>query len=110
MALDSLRKRGLCGKGVLREEVAAVSIGLFEGSSLLDLCYEEDRDAQVDLNLVATASGNIVEVQGTAEGAPMTRAEHDALLALGLSGVTRLIEAQKGAIDRLGIDLSRLLA
>jgi ribonuclease PH len=110
MALDSLRKRGLCGKGVLREEVAAVSIGLFDSRPLLDLCYEEDRDAQVDLNLVATASGNIVEVQGTAEGAPMTRAEHDALLAVGLAGVSRLVEAQKGAIDRLGIDMSRLFA
>jgi ribonuclease PH len=110
MALDSLRKRGLCGKGVLREEVAAVSIGLFDSTALLDLCYEEDRDAQVDLNLVATASGNIVEVQGTAEGAPMTRTEHDALLAVGLAGVSRLVEAQKGAIDRLGIDLSRLFA
>jgi len=110
MALDSLRKRGLCGKGVLREEVAAVSIGLFEGSALLDLCYEEDRDTQVDLNLVATASGAIVEVQGTAEGAPMTRAEHDALLAAGLQGVSRLIEVQKGAIERSGIDLTRLFA
>jgi ribonuclease PH len=110
MALDSLRKRGLCGKGVLREEVAAVSIGLIEGVALLDLCYEEDRDAQVDLNLVATASGTIVEVQGTAEGEPMTRAEHDALVATGFKGVARLIEVQKGAIDRLGIDLTRLFA
>jgi ribonuclease PH len=110
MALDSLRKRGLCSKGVLREEVAAVSIGLFDGRPLLDLCYEEDRDAQVDLNLVATASGDIVEVQGTAEGAPMTRTEHDALLAVGLAGVSRLVEAQKGAIDRLGVDMSRLFA
>lgn len=110
MALDSLRQRGLCGKGVLREEVAAVSIGLFDGRPMLDLCYEEDRDAQVDLNLVATASGNIVEVQGTAEGAPMTRAEHDQLLAVGLAGVSQLVAAQKGAIDRLGIDMSRLFA
>jgi ribonuclease PH len=110
MALETLRKRGLCGKGVLREEVAAVSIGLFDGSALLDLCYEEDRDTQVDLNLVATTSGAIVEVQGTAEGAPMTRAEHDSLLATGMAGVTRLIEFQKGAIDRLGIDMTRLFA
>lgn len=110
MALDSLRKRGLCAKGVLREEVAAVSIGLIEGVALLDLCYEEDRDAQVDLNLVATSSGSIVEVQGTAEGEPMTRAEHDTLVATGLKGVARLIEVQKGAIDRLGIDLTRLFA
>jgi len=110
MALESLRKRGLCAKGVLREEVAAVSIGLFDGSAVLDLCYEEDRDAQVDLNLVATSSGAIVEVQGTAEGAPMTRAEHDKLLDLGLAGVGKLIEFQKKAIDKLGIDLNRLFA
>jgi ribonuclease PH len=110
MALDSLRKRGLCAKGVLREEVAAVSIGLINGVALLDLCYEEDRDAQVDLNLVATTSGTIVEVQGTAEGEPMTRAEHDALVATGFQGVAQLIEVQKGAIDRLGIDLTRLFA
>jgi ribonuclease PH len=110
MALDVLRKRGMCAKGVLREAVAAVSIGLNEGVALLDLCYEEDRDAQVDLNLVATASGSLVEVQGTAEGEPMTRAEHDQLLATGLSGVARLIDVQNAAIDKLGIDLGRLRA
>ena len=110
MALDNLRKRGMCGKGVLREPVAAVSIGLFEGVPLVDLCYEEDRDAQVDLNLVATASGAIVEVQGTAEGEPMTRAEHDALMAAGLRGVSRLVELQSQAIAKLGIDLTRLSA
>ena len=108
MALDGLRKRGLVGKGVLREEVAAVSVGLFEGSALLDLCYVEDRDAQVDLNLVATRSGAIVEVQGTAEGAPMTRTEHDALLEVGLAGVATLTQKQLAALDAAGIDLARL--
>jgi ribonuclease PH len=110
MALDTLRKRGLCGKGVLREPVAAISIGLLRGVPLLDLCYEEDRDAQVDLNLVATASGAIVEVQGTAEGEPMTRAEHDALVAAGLKGVARLAETQERAIAALGIETARLYA
>ncbi|HEX4355439.1 MAG TPA: ribonuclease PH [Polyangiales bacterium] len=110
MALDGLRKRGLCGKGVLREPVAAISIGLFDGVPLLDLCYEEDRDAQVDLNLVATASGAIVEVQGTAEGEPMTRAEHDKLVAAGISGVARLAEIQERAIAACGIDTARLYA
>ena len=110
MALDGLRQRGLCGKGVLRESVAAVSIGLFEGTALLDLCYEEDRDAQVDLNLVATASGALVEVQGTAEGEPMTRAEHDALLGAGLKGIATLTEHQDRAIAAAGIDLDRLYA
>jgi ribonuclease PH len=110
MVLDGLRKRGMCAKGVLREPVAAVSIGLFDSVALVDLCYEEDRDAQVDLNLVATASGAIVEVQGTAEGEPMTRAEHDALMAAGLRAVNRLVELQSQAIAALGIDLTRLSA
>jgi ribonuclease PH len=110
MALDGLRKRGMCAKGVLREPVAAVSIGLFDGVPLVDLCYEEDRDAQVDLNLVATATGTIVEVQGTAEGEPMTRAEHEALMAAGLRGVSQLVAAQSRAISELGIDLTRLSA
>jgi ribonuclease PH len=108
MALDGLRKRGLVGKGVLREEVAAVSVGLFEGSALLDLCYVEDRDAQVDLNLVATRTGAIVEVQGTAEGEPMTRAEHDALVEVGLRGVATLTQKQLAAIDAAGIDVAKL--
>jgi ribonuclease PH len=108
MALDGLRKRGLVGKGVLREEVAAVSVGLFEGSALLDLCYVEDRDAQVDLNLVATRTGAIVEVQGTAEGEPMTRAEHDALVEVGLRGVATLTQKQLAACDAAGIDVAKL--
>ncbi len=108
MALDGLRKRGLVGKGVLREEVAAVSVGLFEGSALLDLCYVEDRDAQVDLNLVATRSGDIVEVQGTAEGEPMKRAEHDALVESGLRGVATLTQKQLAALDAAGIDVAKL--
>jgi ribonuclease PH len=83
---------------------------LFEGSALLDLCYEEDRDAQVDFNLVATASGALVEVQGTAEGEPMSRAEHDALLATGLKGTVKLTEIQNRAIAAAGIDLDRLYA
>ncbi len=109
MALDSLRKRGLVQPGVLREPVAAVSVGLFDGVALLDLCYVEDRDAQVDLNMVATASGAIVEVQGTAEGAPMKRDEHDALVERALAGVVQLTVTQNEALKKLDIDLGRLL-
>jgi ribonuclease PH len=108
MALDHLRKRGLVQPGVLREPVAAVSIGLFDSIPVLDLCYIEDRDAQVDLNLVATRSGAIVEVQGTAEGEPMSRAEHDALMECGLLGVTQLTLEQDKALSALGIDVGRL--
>jgi ribonuclease PH len=108
MALDSLRKRGACSPGVLREPVAAVSVGLIDGSAFLDLCYVEDRDAQVDLNLVATASGEIVEVQGTAEGEPMTRAQHDALVDCGMAGIKALIAEQDKALAQLGVDVARL--
>jgi ribonuclease PH len=109
MALDALRKRGLCQPGVLREPVAAVSAGLFEGSALLDLNYLEDRDCQVDLNLVATQSGRIIEVQGTAEGEPMSRSEHDALVDRALAGVRTLCTLQEEALARAGVDVARLL-
>ena len=110
MALDQLRQRGLVKPGVLREPVAAVSVGLVDGTPLLDLCYTEDRDAQVDLNLVATESGDIIEVQGTAEGAPMTRAQHDALVDLAMAGIRELATLQKRALSEAGVDLERLMA
>lgn len=110
LALDSLRKRGLLKPGVLREPVAAVSIGLVNGVALLDLDYKEDSTCQVDLNLVATLSGQIIEVQGTAEGAPMTREEHDALLERGMHGVRTLVPIQHQALEKVGVDMSRLLA
>jgi ribonuclease PH len=110
IALDQLRRRGLLGAGVLREPVAAVSVGLWQGAALLDLCYAEDSSCQVDLNLVATESGKIIEVQGTAEGEPMTRAEHDALVDRGLQGVAALIELQKQALQRAGVEVERLRA
>jgi ribonuclease PH len=109
LALDGLRRRGLVAPGVLREPVAAVSIGLLHGSAWLDLCYEEDKNCQVDLNLVATAAGNIIEVQGTAEGEPMSRQEHDALLERGLAGIKALIPIQHRALAAAGVDVGRLL-
>jgi ribonuclease PH len=110
LALDHLRKRGLVAPGVLREPVAAVSVGLTQGVPLLDLCYEEDAACQVDLNLVATASGSIIEVQGTAEGEPMTRVEHDALVDRALFGIRAIVPLQEAALGRAGVDVSRLLS
>jgi ribonuclease PH len=110
LALEKLRARGLLRPGVVREPVAAVSVGLIEGVALLDLCYEEDSTAQVDLNVAATKSGQIIEVQGTAEGLPMSRTEHDALLDRGMRGVERLIAAQERALEAAGVDVGRLLA
>ena len=109
LALDKLRKRGLLQPGVLREPVAAVSVGLVNGAALLDLCYEEDAGCQVDLNLVATQSGQIIEVQGTAEGEPMTRSEHDALVDRGIAGIAELVVLQQRALDQASVDVARLL-
>jgi ribonuclease PH len=110
LALDQLRKRGLVIPGVLREPVAAISVGLIDGGAWLDLCYQEDAGCQVDLNLVATQSGAIIEVQGTAEGEPMTRAQHDALVDRGLAGIAELAGVQQRALEHAGVDVARLLA
>ena len=109
LALDKLRKKGMARPGVLREPVAAVSVGLAGEKSLLDLCYTEDRDAQVDLNLVGTASGAVIEVQGTAEGAPIMREQLDRLVDLATAGVRSLTEVQAEVLARAGIDVARLL-
>ncbi len=82
----------------MREMVAAVSVGIVDGDPLLDLDYPEDSSAQVDLNVVGTGDGRLVEVQGTAEGDPFSRAELDDLLDLAIDGIRRLILAQEGAL------------
>ncbi|HET9070985.1 MAG TPA: ribonuclease PH [Acidimicrobiales bacterium] len=78
----------------LREAAAAVSVGVVDGEARLDLAYEEDSRAEVDMNVVMTASGRFVEVQGTAEGEPFARSELDALLELAGVGIGRLLDAQ----------------
>jgi ribonuclease PH len=110
LALDLLRKRGTLTQPVLRDRVAATSVGHLDELGLaLDLVYVEDSKARVDLNLVATAEGHIIEVQGTAEGAPIARAELDRMVDLGLEGVRSLCEVQARALDAAGVDLSALL-
>jgi ribonuclease PH len=78
----------------LREACAAVSVGIVDGVPLLDLAYREDSAAETDMNVVMTASGRFVEVQGTAEGAPYSRAQLDALLGLAESGIATLLRVQ----------------
>jgi ribonuclease PH len=109
LALDGLRRRGLCGPGVLRAPVAAVSSGFWSGYPILDLCYEEDRDADVDLNVVGTGSGALVEVQGTAEGAPVPKSTFDAMVELGLAGVAQLVELEVAVLGQHGVDLQALM-
>lgn len=79
----------------LTGQVAAVSMGMVDGRLLLDLDYPEDSRAEVDMNLVATADGGIVELQGTGERVPFDRAHLDALLDMGQAGIARLVELQR---------------
>jgi ribonuclease PH len=98
------------GALALREPVAATSVGLLDASGLaLDLCYIEDSKARVDLNVVATATGKIVEVQGTAEGAPVERRDIDAMVDLALAGIVKLAQMQRDALSKAGVDLARLV-
>jgi len=76
-----------------------VSVGRHNGATMLDLCYEEDSSAQVDCNLVGTASGRFVEIQGTAEREPFSRGDLDELLRFGAAGLSALFEIQRAAIE-----------
>ena len=82
----------------LRDHVAAVSVGMIDGTACLDLPYEEDVRAETDMNVVMTGLGGLVEVQGTAEREPFSRAELDTLLDLAASGIAELVKAQKQAL------------
>ncbi|MCW5576348.1 MAG: ribonuclease PH [Burkholderiales bacterium] len=84
----------------LREAVAAVSVGVWRGVPVLDLDYAEDSDCDTDMNVVMTEGGGIIEVQGTAEGAPFSRAEMQAMLDLAQNGIVQLVAAQRTALDQ----------
>ena len=92
------RERGLVTAEPLREFVAAVSVGIVAGVPVLDLDYVEDSGCDTDMNVVMTAGGGFVELQGTAEGTPFTRAEMEALVRLAEGGIRDLIAAQKAAL------------
>jgi ribonuclease PH len=96
-AARALDKAGL--SRVLTDSVAAVSLGIVEGDPLLDLDYEEDSSAEVDLNVVMTGAGRLVEVQATAERAPFDRDDLNALLDLAAAGIEKIGEAQAQALD-----------
>lgn len=94
-ALTRLVQRGAIGAHPLREECAAVSVGIVEGVPVLDLPYVEDSTAEVDMNVVLTGSGRYIEVQGTAEGAAFSRGELDALLDLAEQGIADIVRLQR---------------
>ena len=97
-AVAWMRERSMLAAEPVREPVAAVSVGMVDGVPLLDLDYGEDSACDTDMNVVMTASGGLVEIQGTAEGKPFSEGELQAMLALARGGIARLIEAQKAAL------------
>lgn len=94
-ALSRVVGRGLITEHPLREALAAISVGIIDGEPRLDLPYIEDSTAETDMNVVMTESGAFIEVQGTAEGAPFTRAELDSLLGLAEGGIGSIVAMQK---------------
>ena len=98
-AIRQLLASGKLTQNPLRDFVAAVSVGIVNGVPVLDLDYPEDSSCDTDMNVVMTGSGGIVEVQGTAEGPPFSRAELDALLALAQDGIAQLVAAQRLALQ-----------
>jgi len=98
LAFKHLVGEGLIMRNPMRERVAAISVGLVKGEARLDLDYEEDSNAQVDMNVVGTQGGGLVEVQGTAEGDPFPRADLDAMLDLATAALETLFAAQASAL------------
>ncbi|MBE7519357.1 MAG: ribonuclease PH [Thermoflexaceae bacterium] len=98
LAVARLAKAGTASESVIQSQVAAVSVGLVKGVAMLDLCYEEDSTAEVDFNIVMTGEDDFVEVQGTAEGKPFSRAGMDRLIDMGRDGIVALFAHQRAAV------------
>ncbi|MGE5673071.1 MAG: ribonuclease PH [Mycobacterium leprae] len=107
-AVERLRQQGLISRLPITDYLAATSVGIVGGEALLDLAYSEDSRAEVDMNLVMTGRGGVVEVQGTGEGGPFSRTQLDDLLALAESGIQRLIAIQKDSLGALGMEVGKL--
>ncbi|OGB90236.1 ribonuclease PH [candidate division WOR-1 bacterium RIFCSPHIGHO2_01_FULL_53_15] len=99
-AVSYLLKERKIEANPIREFLAAVSVGVVEGSPVIDLPYQEDSSAEVDMNLVVTESGQIVEIQGTAESKPFSRKTLDAMIELGEKGIKRLIALQRKTLGK----------
>ncbi|MBL8517188.1 MAG: ribonuclease PH [Betaproteobacteria bacterium] len=97
-AVNLLLERKLIKESPVREPVAAISVGIHDGVALLDLNYVEDSACETDMNVVMTGAGAFIEVQGTAEGVPFTRAEMDQLMELAGAGIQKLVACQRDAL------------
>ena len=98
LAVDGLRRGGALAVDPLRDSVAAVSVGIVDGQVVLDLDYDEDSGCDTDCNIVMTGGGGLVEIQGTAEGLPFSRAELDAMVDLAATGIDELTRRQRAAV------------
>jgi len=98
LACKALQHKGRLVRNPLTHEIAAVSVGILDGVALCDLPYVEDAAAEVDMNVVMTGSGELIEVQGTAEGAPYSRAQLSSMLDLAEGGIRQMVAAQRAAI------------
>ncbi len=97
-ACDKLVQAGKLPANPVKDHVAAISVGIFEGSPVLDLDYPEDANCDTDMNVIMTGQGGIVEVQGTAEGEPFTREQMNVLMDLATLGIRQLVAAQESAL------------
>jgi ribonuclease PH len=97
-ALEKMRKRGVIRDIPVNDYLAAISVGIFEGTLILDLNYQEDSRAEVDMNIVQTSSGGFVEIQGTAEQKTFSKNVFDGMLKLAEKGIAELIEHQRGIL------------
>jgi ribonuclease PH len=105
LAMDQLRRASVLRENPVEEPVAAVSVGIVNGRVLLDLCYEEDSEAEVDMNVVMTGGGRYVEVQGTAERMPFTGAQMERMMTLAAEGVRELCAIQRRVLGEAGVAL-----
>ncbi len=108
IGLARLDRRGAFKGPVLCDHLAAISVGVVGGEPMLDLPYEEDSRAEVDMNVVATGAGRFVEVQGTGEAGTFDRKELDQLLDLALGGIGTIVDRQKAAVEAAGYSMARL--
>lgn len=103
LALEKIREGGLLDAIPVREYLGAISVGMVGGETYLDLCYEEDSSADVDMNVVMTEAGRIVEIQGTAEKEPFSWNRLEAMAGLARKGIGQLVSAQKKALGRIAV-------
>jgi ribonuclease PH len=98
-AMNKLANMGIISSNPMKNAVAATSVGVVGSNMLLDLCYDEDCNAEVDFNVVMTSQGKFVEVQGTAEGKPFSKETIDSLLSLASKGIQKLFEVQQAVLE-----------